>query len=705
MANNAFGIDLGTNNIKIYNRNDDNIMIEKNMIAIENKNTLFAYGNSAFEMYEKAPSNIHISYPLSNGVIADIKNMETLVKYFIGDLQKGNTKPSDFFIAVPTDVNEVEKRAFYDLIKGANVKAKKIMVVEKAVADGLGLDIDVKNSQGVLVVNVGYETTEISILSLGGIVLSRLIKVGGMKFDDAIRAAVRREFSLIIGGKTAENVKIALKELEEEGKGALVYGRDIVTGLPVEREIPTRMVDESLEEHFNTIIDNVKVILERRDETDLNGLKLTLDLKRGVDADKLMAKLFKVTPLEDSFSANFNILVSGQPRVMGVREILKEWTAFRVECVRRRTYYDLHGKEKRLHLLKGLAAILLDIDKAIKIIRTTEEETEVVPNLMIGFGIDEVQADYVAEIKLRHLNREYILKRTSEIEQLEKDIADLNDILAKPARIRRIIINELNDVAKKYGQPRRSEILYDLPEDENGSEEEEVPDYPVTVFFTREGYFKKIPPQGLRTAGAHKLKEGDEIVQQIETRNNVEALFFTDRQQVYKVRLAELEDGKVAQMGIFIPGRLGMDEGENVLSMVITSDYSGYMLFFFASGRCAKIPLSSYATKQNRRKLLKAYCDKEPLATLLFLPEETELAIRTSASRMLLVGTAQIAAKATRDSQGVAVVTLKKNQTIASVVPADTLELANPHRYRVRSLPATGALIRAEDEGEQMSLL
>ena len=435
------------------------------------------------------------------------------------------------------------------------------------------------------------------------------------------------------------------------------------------------------------------------------GLKLTLDLKRGVDADKLMAKLFKTTPLEDSFSANFNILVAGQPRVMGVREILQEWTAFRVECVRRRTYYDLHGKEKRLHLLQGLAAILLDIDKAIKIIRTTEEESEVVPNLMIGFGIDEVQADYVAEIKLRHLNREYILKRTSEIEQLEKDIADLNDVLAKPARVRRIIINELNEVAKKYAQPRRSEILYDLPEEEAAAEEETVPDYPVTVFFTREGYLKKIPPQSLRTAGAHKLKEGDEIVQQVETRNNVEALFFTDKQQVYKVRLAELEDGKVAQMGIFVPGRLGMDEGENILAMVITGDYSGFVLFFFASGKCAKIPLSSYATKQNRRKLLKAYCDKEPLAKLLYLPEETELAIRTSTSRMLLVGTAQIAAKATRDSQGVAVVTLKKNQTIASVVPADTLELANPHRYRVRSLPATGALIRAEDEGEQMSLL
>ena len=420
---------------------------------------------------------------------------------------------------------------------------------------------------------------------------------------------------------------------------------------------------------------------------------------------KLMQKLFRMTPLEDSFSCNFNVLIAGSPRVLGVGELLEEWAAFRRECVRRGLYFDLQRKKKKLHLLQGLKKILLDIDKAIKIIRTTEEESEVVPNLMIGFGIDEVQADYVAEIKLRHLNREYILKRTSEIEQLEKDIADLNDVLAKPARVRRIIINELNEVAKKYAQPRRSEILYDLPEEEAAAEEETVPDYPVTVFFTREGYLKKIPPQSLRTAGAHKLKEGDEIVQQVETRNNVEALFFTDKQQVYKVRLAELEDGKVAQMGIFVPGRLGMDEGENILAMVITGDYSGFVLFFFASGKCAKIPLSSYATKQNRRKLLKAYCDKEPLAKLLYLPEETELAIRTSASRMLLVGTAQIAAKATRDSQGVAVVTLKKNQTIASVVPADTLELANPHRYRVRSLPATGALIRAEDEGEQMSLL
>ena len=514
-----------------------------------------------------------------------------------------------------------------------------------------------------------------------------------------------------VGGGQILYDEAQMRDIFENGRGS-VKVRARYAAVPGENmieitQIPPTTTVEAIMDKIAELVKagKIKEISDMRDETDLNGLKLTLDLKRGVDADKLMAKLFKATPLEDSFSCNFNILVSGQPRVMGVREILQEWTAFRMECVRRRTYYDLHGKEKRLHLLKGLAAILMDIDKAIHIIRTTEEETEVVPNLMIGFGIDEVQADYVAEIKLRHLNREYILKRTGEIEQLEKDIADLNDILAKPARIRKIIMKELADVAKKYGQPRRSEILYDLPEEESGAEEEVVPDYPVTVFFTREGYLKKIPPQSLRTAGAHKLKEGDEIVQQVETRNNVEALFFTDKQQVYKVRLAELEDGKVAQMGIYLPGRLGMDEGENILSMVITSDYSGHMLFFFASGKCAKIPLSSYATKQNRRKLLKAYCDKEPLATMFFLPEETELAIRTSASRMLLVGTAQIAAKATRDSQGVAVVTLKKNQTIASVVPADTLELANPHRYRVRSLPATGALIRAEDEGEQMTLL
>ena len=501
-----------------------------------------------------------------------------------------------------------------------------------------------------------------------------------------------------------------MREIFETGRGSVrvrarwqaVPGQNMIeiTQIP-----PTTTVEAIMDKLAELVkAGKLKELSDMRDETDLNGLKLTLDLKRGVDPAKLMTRLFKLTPLEDSFSCNFNILVSGQPRVMGVREILQEWTAFRTECVRRRTYYDLHGKEKRLHLLEGLAAILLDIDKAIRIIRETEEEDEVVPNLMIGFGIDEQQADYVAEIKLRHLNREYILKRTGEIDALKKEIDDLNDILAKPARIRKIIIQELTAVAKKYGQPR-SEILYDLPEEEAAAAEEAVPDYPVTVFFTREGYLKKIPPQSLRTAGAHKLKEGDEIVVQAEARNNLEALFFTDQHQVYKTRLAEFEDGKVGQMGIYLPTRLGMDEGENIVSMVLTGDYSGWMLFFFASGKCAKIPLSAYATKQNRRKLLRAYSDKDPLSTMLFLPEEAEIAIRTSAGRLLLVGSAQIPEKATRDSQGVAVVTLKRNQSITSVRPAAGLDLADPHRYRVRTLPAAGALLRSEDIAEQTSLL
>lgn len=515
-----------------------------------------------------------------------------------------------------------------------------------------------------------------------------------------------------VGGGQILYDEAQMRQIYEQGRGSVrvraayrtVPGENIieVTQIP-----PTTTVEAIMDKIAELVkAGKIREISDMRDETDLNGLKLTLDLKRGVDPDKLMAKLYKVTPLEDSFSCNFNILVSGQPRVMGVREILREWTAFRTECVRRRTWFDLQGKRKRLHLLQGLAAILLDIDKAIHIIRSTEREQEVVPNLMIGFGIDEPQAEYVAEIKLRHLNREYLLKRTGEIDQLEADIADLEDVLAKPARVRRIIIAELNEAAKKYGKPRRSLILYDLPQEEEAEEAEAVPDYPVTVFFTREGYLKKIQPQSLRTAGAHKLKEGDEIIRQIETRNNLDALFFTDQHQVYKVRLAELEDGKVAQMGIFVPGRLGMDEGETILDMVLTADYNGHMLFFFANGKCAKIPLSAYATKQNRRKLLRAYSDKAPLALIHYLPEEMELAIRTSAGRMLLVGTAQIPEKTTRDSQGVAVVTLKKNQNITSAVPAESLALENPHRYRVRSLPAAGALLRPEDEGEQqMSLL
>ena len=501
-----------------------------------------------------------------------------------------------------------------------------------------------------------------------------------------------------------------MKNIVENGRGSVkVRARYQVVGnnmIEITQIPPTTTVEAIMDKIADLVKQGrIKEISDMRDETDLNGLKLTLDLKRGQDPEKLMARLFKATPLEDSFSCNFNILVSGQPRVMGVREILNEWTTFRMECVRRRTAYELAGKQKRLHLLKGLEAILMDIDKAIKIVRETAEEAEVVPNLMIGFGIDEVQAEYVAEIKLRHLNREYILKRTAEIEELEQAIADLEDILKRPARIRKIIMNELAAVAKKYGKPRSSEVLYDVPEDVNEDATPAMADYPVTIFFTREGYFKKITPQSLRMSGEQKLKEGDEVIWQAETRNNLELLLFTDQHQVYKCRIGDFEDGKASQMGVYLPSALGMDEGENPIFMLPTLDYKGWMLFAYENGKFAKIPLSTYETKQNRRKLLKAYCNKAALTHMLYLPEETEIAVRTSGGRMLMVGTAQISEKATRDSQGVAVITLKKKQTIVSVKPAAELEINNPHRYRVRSLPAAGALIREDDLTEQLTLL
>lgn len=471
-------------------------------------------------------------------------------------------------------------------------------------------------------------------------------------------------------------------------------------------QIPPTTTVEAIMDKITELVKagRIKEISDMRDETDLNGLKLTIDLKRGQDPDKLMARLFRATPLEDSFACNFNLLIGGQPRVLGVRGILLEWIAFRAECVRRRTYYDLKGKQKRLHLLKGLAAILLDIDKAIRIVRETAEEAEVVPNLMIGFGIDEVQAEYVAEIKLRHLNREYILKRTEEISQLENDIADLEDVLKRPARINKIIMAELADVAKKYGQPRKSEILYEVPDADDGDEAEEIPDYPVTLFYTRDGYFKKITPQSLRMSGEQKLKDGDEIVATIEASNAVELLFFTNHHQVYKSRAADFSDGKASVLGDYVASRLGMEEGEVPVYMAVTTDYAGYMLFFFQNGKCAKVPLASYETKQNRKKLLKAYSDKEELACMFQMKEEAELAIYTTGNRLLLAGSALIPAKTTRDTAGVNVVTLKKNQRIAKVQPAEGLELTNPHRFRVRSLPAAGALLRQEDTAEQLSL-
>ncbi|MFQ8999423.1 DNA gyrase subunit A [Allofournierella massiliensis] len=511
------------------------------------------------------------------------------------------------------------------------------------------------------------------------------------------------------GGEILYN-EAELRKIYETGRGSVRvraqyrYEKD-GNMLEITRIPPTTTVEAVMDKIAELVkTGKIKEISDMRDETDLNGLKLTIDLKRGQDPDKLMQKLFRTTPLEDSFACNFNLLIGGQPRVLGVRQILNEWVAFRVECVRRRTYHDLQGKQKRLHLLKGLEAILLDIDKAIRIVRETEEDAEVVPNLMIGFGIDETQAEYVAEIKLRHLNREYILKRTQEIADLEAEIARLEEILKSEAKIRRIIIEELNAAAKKYGQPRRCTILYDVETADSAAEEESLPDYPVTVFFTREGYFKKITPQSLRMSGEQKLKEGDEVVQQIETRNDAWLLFFTDQRQVYKCRAADFADTKASVMGEFVAASLGMDEGEQPVYMAVTLDYSGYMLFAYANGKFAKIAMNSYATKQNRKKLLKAYSDKEQLACMVQLPEETELAVRTSGGRMLLAHTTQIAEKQTRDTAGVAVITLKKNQHIEWVKPAGELELANPHRYRVRSLPAAGALVREEDVAEQLQL-
>ena len=449
----------------------------------------------------------------------------------------------------------------------------------------------------------------------------------------------------------------------------------------------------------------IKEISDMRDETDLSGLKLAIDLKRGVDPDKLMQKLFRLTPLQDTVSCNFNILIAGMPRVLGVKALLEEWLAWRTECVRRRVYFVLHKKQEKLHLLQGLKRILLDIDKAIEIIRQTEEEAEVVPNLMIGFGIDQVQAEYVAEIKLRNINKEYILKRVQETAALEEEIEDLEDTLQKPARIRKIIVGELEEVRKKYAQPRKTEIIFSH-EAEYEEEPEETPDYPVTLFLSREGYFKKITAQSLRMSGEQKFKEGDGLFRQVEATNNTELMFFTDHQQVYKVRAADFADGKASLLGDYLPTKLGMDEEEKVIDLVLPGDYSGHVLFFFENGKCARVSLSAYATTSNRRKLTGAYSDKSPLAALIPLTEDRELALISTEPRALLLHTALLAPKTTRATQGVAVMNMKPRYHLDRVCTPEESGITNLARYRVRSIPAAGALLREEDQGrEQMSLL
>lgn len=447
-----------------------------------------------------------------------------------------------------------------------------------------------------------------------------------------------------------------------------------------------------------------KEISDIRDETDKKGLKITIDLKRGTDADKLMKKLYKMTPLEDSFGCNFNVLIAGTPRVLGVRELLLEWIAFRTECVNRRVFFDLSKAKDRLHLLEGLQKILLDIDKAIRIIRSTDEESEVVPNLMIGFGIDKIQADYVAEIKLRHLNREYILKKTEDIEKLRAEIEDMEDILASRSRVKKIIVNELSDVVKNYDKPRRSEIIYTSDIDDESEPDEEIPNYPVTLFFTKEGYFKKITPQSLRMSGEQKLKENDEIIETVEATNNTELLFFTDKCRVYKAKAADFDDSKASVLGDYVASKLEMEPDENAVYMAVTTDYKGFMLFFFENGKLAKIDLSAYETKTNRKKLIKAYCEKFPVVNMFCVTEDKEYVMKSTSGRILLLNTGAIAVKTTKDSMGVSVMTLKKGHRVSSVKEYTDGEFVKPARYRTRTLPAAGATLSADDVGEQLTL-
>ncbi len=512
-----------------------------------------------------------------------------------------------------------------------------------------------------------------------------------------------------IGGQLLYD-RAELEKIYETGRGSFrvrgVFSFDKAQNCVDITEIPPTTTCEAIIEKVIELAKLKKIteINDIRDETDLNGLKITIDLKRGADPEKLMKKIMRMTPLEDSFSCNFNILIAGSPRVMGVKEIISEWVAFREECVRRRVYFKLSKAKDRLHLLKGLKKILLDIDKAVKIVRETDEESQVVPNLMIGFGIDEIQAEYVAEIKLRHLNREYILKRTADIEALIKEIAELEGILNSRPKLLNIIVKELSAVAEKYGMDRKTAII-SAADEQDAAEDTETDSSPVTLFFTRDGYFKKITPQSLRMSGEQKLKEGDEITEEIESTNAEELLFFTNRQQVYKSRTSDFADSKASILGDFVASRLGFDEAENAVYMVATSDYSGYMVFVFDNGRIARVPLSSYQTKTNRKKLINAYCGKFALHTVFYVKEDTELLLKSTNGRMLIVNTASVPSKTTKDNGGIAVMTQKKGQRISEVTVYAKGSLEGDHRYRAKNLPAAGSKMPAGSaKQEEMQL-
>ncbi len=498
----------------------------------------------------------------------------------------------------------------------------------------------------------------------------------------------------------------ATREIYSTGRGSFrlrAKWRYVKDGNLIEiTEIPYTTATEVIMDKVAELVKagKIKEIADMRDETDLGGLKLTIDLKRGVDPEKLMQKLFRLTPLQDSFPCNFNILIAGMPRVMGVGEILDEWTAWRTDCVKRRIFFQIQKKEDRLHLLKGLERILLDIDKAIAIIRETELENEVVPNLMIGFGIDEIQANYVAEIKLRNINKEYILKQTRAIDDLEGEIADLRDTLNSPRKLKNVIIKELQAVADKFGQPRRTEILYDAQETAP-EEEDDVPDYGVTVFVSKEGYLKKMTAQSLRMSGEQKFKEGDSLSFSRETTNRAEFLVFTDRYQCYKSRLSDFDDGKASQLGDYLPQKLGFEAGENLVALVFCGDYKGFILFFFENGKAAKVPLSAYETKTNRKKLTGAYSDKSPLIKAVALDADEQMVVYSADGRAAIFSTAQLLPKTTRNTQGVAVMTLKKKATLRDAVLLTQSGIVNESRYRTKTIPSAGALLKEEDSAEK----
>ena len=468
-------------------------------------------------------------------------------------------------------------------------------------------------------------------------------------------------------------------------------------------EIPYTTATEVIMDKVADLIKlgKIKEIADMRDETDLGGLKLTIDLKRGAEPEKLMQKLFRLTPLQDSFPCNFNILIAGMPRVMGVAEILEEWTAWRTDCVKRRLYHQIGKKEDRLHLLKGLERILLDIDKAIRIIRETELESEVVPNLMIGFGIDEIQANYVAEIKLRNINKEYILKQTRAIDDLEREIDELRDTLNSSRRLKNLLIKELEEVSKKYGKPRKTEIVYEVQEAAEEEEEEQVPDYPVTVFVSKEGYLKKITAQSLRMSGEQKFKEGDSLAFSAETTNRDEILVFSDKFQCYKARLNDFADGKASLLGDYLPQKLGMDAGETVKQVVLCGDYKGFVLFFFENGKVAKVPLSAYETKTNRKKLTGAYSDKSPIQSIIGMNADDQMVVYSSDGRAAIFSTAQLLPKTTRNTQGVAVLTCKKKATLERAEILSKSGIANASRYRTKTIPSAGAILKPEDLGQE----